>query len=200
MPIDVACVVEGHGEVRAIRTVIERIATAAEVSDYLRFPSILRIPRSKLVKQEEFNRAIELSSRALVGVGCVFALIDSDDDCPAVMGPRLLGWARENYRQHLASVVLAHHEFENWFIAAAGSLAGRSGLPANLAAPPDPERIRDAKGWLTDNMAGEDRYSPTLHQPAFSAIFDLDSAERCRSFAKFRSDVVRCLRQASQRR
>jgi hypothetical protein len=88
------------------------------------------------------------------------------------------------------SVVLAHREYESWFLAAAESLAGLRNLPPDLAAPAAPEEIRDAKGWLSKQMPRSMRYSPTQDQAALSAQFDMELARtRSRSFRKLWKEI-----------
>ena len=51
-------------------------------------------------------------------------------------------------RPHLyIAAIIAHREYESWFLAAAESVAGKRNLRADLLSPVDPKRIRDAKGW-----------------------------------------------------
>src|SRR2546421_11414496 len=107
--------------------------------------------------------------------GGVFILVDSDDDCPKQIAPPLLQRAQIARSDVPIAVVLAKFEFEAWFLAAAESIAGRRGLQAALRPPPDPEAIRDAKGWLQRHMQPRNRkYSATTDQPALTALFDLN--------------------------
>jgi hypothetical protein len=87
------------------------------------------------------------------------------------------------------SVVLAHREFESWFIAAAKSLAGKRSLDSKLLTPDNWEKIRDAKGWLIDHSVGPGRYSPTQDQAALAHWLDLEQAQRSRSFRKLWKEV-----------
>ncbi len=66
----------------------------------------------------------------------------------------------------------------NGYLAAAESLRGLRGLPADLAAPEQPESIRGAKEWLTDRMPPQDSYSETRDQAALTAKFDMETARR----------------------
>jgi hypothetical protein len=77
-------------------------------------------------------------------------------------------------------VALAHREFESWFIAAIHSLRGVRGLQPDLQAPADPERIRDAKGWLSARM--DVAYDPVTHQIEFARKIDLSRACASPSF------------------
>ena len=86
--------------------------------------------------------------------------------------------------------VLAKMEYEAWFLAAAGSLAGRRGLDETLAPPDNPEAIQDAKGWLSARMPRGRRYRETLDQAAFTATFDMAAARRnSPSFDKLWRDI-----------
>jgi hypothetical protein len=127
------------------------------------------------------------------GTGGVLVVLDSDDDCPAQAGPNLLTRAAAVRVGLPIAVVLAKHEFESWFIAAAESIAGQLGLPADLQSPNDPESIRGAKEWLTGKMLGSRSYSPTLDQPALASRFDLGVALRANSFEKFHRETTRLL-------
>jgi hypothetical protein len=87
--------------------------------------------------------------------------------------------------------VVANREYEAWFIAAANSLAGKSGLPDDLPAHEAPETLRDAKGWFTSRMGPGKRYVETRHQPAFTATFSIAEARSARSFRKLEREVKR---------
>lgn len=195
MAIRIACVVEGHGDIEAVPIVIRRIAEQNVPAVNVQFTAVIRIPKSKLIKPGELERAVELAARSTSGRGGVVVVLDSDDDCPAQIGPVLLGRAT-NARNNLPlAVILAKREFEAWFIAAAESLADRAGLVADLQAPVDPEGIRGAKEWLTERMRGTRSYSPTLDQPALAQIFDMERALRADSFGKFYREATRLLAQ-----
>jgi hypothetical protein len=125
----------------------------------------------------------------------VLVVIDSDDDCPKELGPALLQRATSVRPDLLVSVVLAHREYEAWFVAAAESLRARRGIREDVTAPAKPEEIRDAKGWLSKQMPPAQRYSPTQDQVAFSSLFDLELAKsRSRSFRKLCKEVEEILR------
>jgi hypothetical protein len=151
----------------------------------------LRISRSKLVRGQELERAVEFAARKTAGQGGILILVDSDDDCPAQLAPQLLARARKTRSNLPISVVLAKREFEAWFLASAESLRGRRGLPSDLAPPPDPELIRGAKEWIARRIAGGSTYSEALDQPALTAVFDLDlAAGRSDSFDKCRRKII----------
>ena len=86
-------------------------------------------------------------------------------------------------------VALAHREFESWFIAAIPSLQGVRGLPRDVRTPADPERIRNAKGWLSDRM--NVAYDPITHQIEFVRKIDLSQARANPSFDRIYRYVSR---------
>ncbi|CAM4500238.1 DUF4276 family protein [Corallococcus exiguus] len=184
-------IVEGHGEVRAAPILVRRLTQwlAPEVHPEVLLPH--RIPRGQLVKEDELRRAIELTARKVGDEGRILVLLDADKDLPCVLGPRLLTWARAQRANRSISVVVAECEYEAWFLAAAESLRSQRGLPANLDAPAQPERIRDAKGWLGNHMPSG--YSETIDQPALTSAFDLEAARRADSFDKLVRDMCTLL-------
>lgn len=153
----------------------------------------VRTPKSKLLRPDELERAVELAARRIGSHGAILIVLDSDTDCPARLGPQLFQRATRVHSDLPLAVVLAKHEFEAWFLAAAESLRGQRGLAKNLQPPPDPEAIRDAKEWLSHRMESGRAYSETLDQPALAACFDLNMARRASSFDKCYRDIVRLL-------
>jgi Domain of unknown function (DUF4276) len=193
MPLQVACIVEGHGEVGAAPVLSRRIAESIDPAAVVLIPPPLRVPKSKLLKPGELERSVELAARKTGGSGAVLVLLDSDDDCPAELGPALLRRATQARSDVPLAVVLAKREFEAWFLAAALSLRGFRGLSQNLAAPEAPEAIRGAKEWLSQRMEGTRRYVETLDQPALASRFDLAAARRADSFDKCFREIARLL-------
>lgn len=125
----------------------------------------------------------------------VLVLLDCDDDCPAILGPKLLQRLNAAGQDLVTSVVLAHREFESWFIAACESLAGKRDLQPDLMPPPTLEAIRDAKGRLSDRMTPKSRrYAPTQDQEYLAARFNLQAAlDRTRSFRKLWKEITRLM-------
>lgn len=188
----ISCIVEGHGEVEAVPVLLRRLRDHIAPGMPLDVRKPNRVPRSSLVKSHELTRYIELAAAQTDEAGGVLILLDSDDDLPCELGPRLLGHAQRARPDRRIRVVAAKREFEAWFLAAAESLRGKRGLPVDLVAPENPEAIRDAKGWLTHQLAGRS-YRETIDQPAFTAMFDIDAARRARSFDKLYRDVASLL-------
>lgn len=191
-----AAIVEGHGEIEAIPVLIRRIATEIDPALVPHVEPILRVPASRLRKEGELERHVELTARKLGGRGGILVLIDCDwdaDACPKFDAPSLLERACRARSDMPISVVLAYREYEAWFIAAADSLRGKRGLSENLVAPPDPEEIRGAKEWLSEHMPRTQPYAETTDQAAFTQMFDMVSARRANSFDKCYREIMNLL-------
>jgi hypothetical protein len=196
--VQISCVVEGHGDAEAVPILIKRIAGSIQPPLEVKISATIRTPKSKLVKAGEIERAVELAARKLTGRGAVFVLIDSDDDCPGQLGPALLARARASRADLPVGVVIAKSEFECWFIASIESIAGQNGFLARIQTPRDPESIRGAKEWLTQQMQEGRSYAPTLDQPVLARLFDLEMALRADSFSKCHREVSRILLELSE--
>lgn len=196
-PFVVVPVVEGHGEVSAVPVLLRRIGEALEPARPIDVRPPVRGHRSKLSRPTDAERYLGLAMRKLGGdTGAILVLIDADDDCAATVGPELLKTCHTLRADVPVSVVLAVAEFEAWFLASAESLRGQRGLAEDLAPPDEPERVRNAKGWLQDRRTNGLAYSPTTDQPALTAIFDMAAARLASaSFDKLWRDVERLMDQ-----
>jgi hypothetical protein len=183
MTFHLACIVEGHGETEALPILVRRIVRDIAPEVAVRIPHPLRVPRGRLIKQGELERAVELAARQAGVDGGVLLLLDSDDDCPAELGPALLRRSQAARSDVKISVVLARREFESWFLAAAESLG--------LERLDDPEAIRGAKEWLSARRPR--KYVETLDQPALAAAMDIRQARRSPSFDRFCREMSRLL-------
>lgn len=190
MKLQIGCIVEGHGEVEAVPILIRRIAACLYPELQIDIPRPYRIPKDKVIKEGELEQVVEIVARKISGEGGVFILLDSDDDCPAQLGPELRSRALKARGDLPIAVVLAKREFEAWFLAAAESLRGKRGLKNELEPPDNPEEIGDAKGWLRQRREDDRRYRETVDQPGLTAQFDLNQARNAASFDKCYRDIV----------
>jgi hypothetical protein len=181
MPVRIGCVVEGHGEVESVPVLVRRIAQQLDPALVVAIPHPVRVTKSKLLKPGELERAAELAALNAGREGGILVVLDSDEDCPAELGPRLLGRVRAARIDLLSAVVLAKREFESWFLASAESLRGQRGLPQDLESPDRPEEIPGAKEWLSHRtLSGA--YASTVDQASFTHAIDLRLARRAESF------------------
>jgi hypothetical protein len=188
----IVCIVEGHGECASVPILIRRIAGRFDPGLAVDVPQPIRIPKSKLLKPGELERAVEFAAIRAEAGGGILVILDSDDDCPAQLAPNLLARTLAARGDRPSAVVLANNEFESWFLAAAESLRGHKRFPEDLEPPAQPEAIRGAKEWLTQRVKMS-TYSPNVDQASLTAVFDLELARRAPSFDKCYREVIRLL-------
>lgn len=203
MIVRISCIVEGHSEDKAVPRLIHRVAenyySASHYSELVIVtPPPIRVHRNQVVKDGELERKVELAARKIKGYGGILIILDSDDECPAQLGPKLLHRASQIRRNLPIAVVLAKQEFEAWFLAAAESLRGQRGLKNNIHPPTNPETIRNAKRWLSNRMENNKKYRETLDQPELVKLFDIEQARQADSFDKCYRDIVRLLEESQK--
>jgi hypothetical protein len=178
-------VVEGHGEVEAAGNLVNRLWAD------LGLPHVVWAPpkRGKALN----TRAGVLNACELLRSerDCVFALLlrDQDDGCPAKAGPETAAWVASAHLAFPVAVVLAHREFEAWFLPCIHLMAGREIRPGvsiveGTRFDGDPETIRNVKGWLTKHFPPGKAYKPTLDQRDLTKMLDFATlrASEARSF------------------
>lgn len=174
-------IIEGIGEVEALPELLRRLRD--ESGAYaLSFNRPLRKKRSELVNEKPLRDAIDLALRQ--GCDGILILFDSDKNCPREIAPRVQAWARAEASHVPCEVVLAHCEYEAWFLGSLESLQGHRRIRADAVSLADPESVRGAKERLQAFVASGS-YSPTRDQVPLTAVFDLAAAYRsCRSFRR----------------
>jgi hypothetical protein len=202
MSVIIVPIVEGYGEESAIRIVIDRITAELNLGVRVRIVHPIRQKRDRLLKPGEFERAIQAAAIQALATTAdhrrVLVLIDSDGVCPATLCRDLLGRARQARSDIDTSVVLAHHEFEAWFLASASSLRECCGLSEAIEDHPSPETVQGAKEWLRQHMPANRKYSERVDQPTLTHLFDLNRArEGSRSFRKFWKEIEHILRDSA---
>ena len=174
-------IVEGHGEVSAVPVLLRRLRDEAGAFDLDVNPAIRR-KRSELVTEAGVRKAVRLALLQPES-NAILILFDSDDDCPKTLAPQIEGWAKGEASITPCAVVMAHREYESWFLATVESLRGKKGILSTAISHPNPETPRDAKGQLEQRMGPGRSYSETSDQAGLSGTFDLAVAfSRCRSF------------------
>ncbi|MDE0458763.1 MAG: DUF4276 family protein [Chromatiales bacterium] len=176
-------VVEGHGEAESVPILLRRLIDEAGAWQ-IGVGRPVRRTRHQLVHEPELTRSVGIALEQ-PDCGAILILLDGDDDCPAELGPCLQRVAAQAARGTPGEVVIAHREYEAWFLAGFDSLRGHKMLLGRAKTPRDPERPRDAKGRFERMMRRDTSYVEQVDQPKFSALFDLQSARlRSRSFRK----------------
>ena len=124
MILKIGCIVEGRGDVAAVPVLIRRIAAECYPELAIDMPRPIRADRNQVVQPNELEQEVKLAAQKISGQGAIFIILDSDEDCPAELGSILLHRALQVCPNLPIAVVLAKHEFEAWFLAAAESLRG----------------------------------------------------------------------------
>jgi len=190
--------VEGDGEVESVPVLFRRFADLAGWGGRVRVAPVIRQPASKLIQTGQLERHVTLAARKLGGPGGIFVLLDCEDDCPATLGPTLLARVRQARNDLPTTVVLAHREFEAWFLSSAQSIAGKRHLPVHLPSHARPETVRGCKEWLSEHMARNHGYDEVNDQPALTQVFDFDRARNsCPSFEKCHREALLLLQQVA---
>jgi hypothetical protein len=185
-------IVEGHGEVSAVPVLIRKLIHLMSVYN-VGVGSPIRRPRSKLVKKDTLEQAVEL---AKIQAGCraIVVLLDADDDCPKTIAPNLQHWASQAALPLACSVVISNKEYEGWFLSCMESLRGCRGVSPSAVSERNAESIRDAKGRLEGKMVPGRKYLETTDQAALTAEADWATVHNnCRSFRKFTKETRRLL-------
>ena len=179
----IAPIVEGHGEVSAVRELITRIGSEL-FGTWINVAQPFRLDSARMRKPDELAKAIRVQAARVGDLGGVLVLRDGDDDdvrCPVKLAelldppPDLVPVPVE--------IVIAFHEYEAWFLAAVESLRAHAAVNDDATSPADPEARRGAKHQLEGLML--ESYKETLHQAKFSALIDLDvAASNSRSFRR----------------
>ncbi len=172
-------IVEGQGEVQAIRILIQRIASTREPVTYPDVVSPLRVQRDKLIRRTDvLEEYVELAANKSEPDGRILILLGADGDCPRDLATRLLDRARAARSDRRIQVVVAKQEYEAWFLAAIESVARSRGVAGLVSRPNDPEAVSGAKERLSSILGGPGSYAPVRDQPGLTRAFDLDEARR----------------------
>lgn len=171
-------VVEGHGDGQAALNLVIRLwddlrLTALHWADPI---------RGKNLHQERgVHKACQLV-RSKPDVAGLLLLRDEDDGCPKDTAPQAATWVRGLRMPFPAAVVLAHREYEAFFLPCVPLMAGRKLIgPGNLERPGlvagsvfegNPEGVRGVKEWLSRNMPLGHSYKPTVDQLPMTRMID----------------------------
>lgn len=185
-----ACIVEGHGDVAAVPILVDRIVHSRAVGtivDIIR--PAHRVPRGKMTKGDDLERAVTLQARKVGQGGAVLIVLDADEDCAASLGPSIQ--SRVERKDVAIGVVVAVREYEAWLVASARSFEGKKGFDTTLSPPDNIESMSNPKGWLDKHKARG--YSETVDQPALTALLDVGAASGLSSFRKLLRELSRLL-------
>ena len=187
-----SCVVEGHGDREALPVLLRRLLPVIRPGFAFHLTPPFRLPRASLVNPGQLNRIVAVAAERALPRGGVLVLFDADDDCPAEVGPYLRAVAQQARPDVPVELVLANREYEGWLLHGVKGLVQHRLMPASIERlGGDAEQVRDAKGMLSSLMVNAS-YRPTLHQAAFTQLFDIGAAQQAsRSFRQLVSAITR---------
>ncbi len=180
-------IVEGRGEVEAIRPLIDRIWNVHLQGDAMQVLQPVRRPRHKILKRvgatlsaainkSELEKAVRYAADKLRHAcgpddrSLILLLLDADEDCPAEAAPRLIQAAAPFVSLGQFACVLPNPNYETWLVASADSLKGVIEFDPSDHRVRDPETHRVGKGWIQDRMQ---HYSETVDQPRLTSRLDV---------------------------
>lgn len=178
-------VVEGHGDGHAALNLVTRLAEDLALAE-LHWAEPIR--GRNLHQDRGVQKAAELVRRK-GDADALLLLRDEDDGCPRELAPSASAWLRELSLPFPSAVVLAHREFEAFFLPCLPRMAGRKlvspegierpGLLPDARFIGDPQSVRGVKEWLSKHMPPGRAYKPTLDQLALARLVDFRLLRDC---------------------
>lgn len=183
-------IVEGHGEVEALRHLLRRV-----LGEHCgRYDVRIQRPiNSRGVGgiRKDIKQFLEYAKK-YPECDAVLVLLDSDGDCPRSLAADLARSVTEFNMDVPVAIVCAHHMYEAWFIASLDSPSGEKircklALSEDAEYEGDVESINSPKAWLKNHISSRGRsYRETKHQVALTAFIDIEHTRcRSRSFRRF---------------
>ncbi|MDD2765452.1 MAG: DUF4276 family protein [Opitutaceae bacterium] len=172
-------VVEGHGDGKAALNLITRLCLD------LRLPPLhwAEPYRGKNLHQQRGIQKVCEYVRSKADAQAIMLLRDEDDGCPKDLAPIAAKWIRTMGLPFPGAIVLAHREFEAFFLPCISQLAGRklqgsygierAGLVLGTTFSGNAEDIRGVKEWLSRHMPQGRSYKPTVDQLPLTRMIDL---------------------------
>ncbi|MBK9129079.1 MAG: hypothetical protein IPM13_14950 [Phycisphaerales bacterium] len=171
MSVEVAPIVEGHGDVEAVPVLLRLIEPRVDVKRPVRFP------RARLLEEQELIRAGRIAASNITGAGAVLLVIDADEDCAADLGSRLETILTRALQGVTCRVALAVREFEAWIV------GGDAGYNVD-----NPDEVGRLKGRIA---ARHGRYKETADQARFTARIDVARLQASsRSFRRLQACIA----------
>jgi Domain of unknown function (DUF4276) len=177
-------IVEGPGDIEAVPELLRRILYDIYHAYDWQIAHPLRANNLTALRQRVDS--FMGYAHGIPDCGAILVLLDLDDGCPKDEALSLAHVIRNGYHySHPVAVVLAHCEYEAWFLASLDTIAGNCDLPKELSYPQPVENRRGVKEWLTEQMPPGIAYSETHHQVRMTQFIDLALAQsHSRSFQR----------------
>jgi hypothetical protein len=145
-------IVESAGDVTAVPELLRRLQFDYGIGGHeVQIARPIKWKRSCFNSEPHVKRAVQLAKAESDCIG-ILIIFDSDDDCPKNHAGRVLEWSRLEAGNTPCEVVMAHREYEAWFLATVESLRGCRGIRLDAISEPAPEGVRGAKERLETKM------------------------------------------------
>ena len=207
----IVCVSEGVGDQEAVPRLVVRWLKHHGVGarfDVARL-AVMAKTGDRLTHAHDAGRRLGIEHYVSVALRqqptAVLVVLDADDAClasaarrPGPLGPALLDRARGVAGDVHVSVVIAHREFEAWFLADFPSLRERRIVRSDARLPDglwhNPESRRGCKEVLAEVLSGG--YRPARDQLRVTDALSMGSRMRdqSRSYRKFHEEMGRIAR------
>lgn len=176
-------IVEGEGDVDAVPRLIDRTLAFLERWDWTVGPPKkcggVHALRAKLPNFLWY-------AQSEPECGAILILVDLDDGCPFKVSQDMVQQIQSLHLTRPVAIVLAHREYETWFLASLATIAGSNSIPEGTIYEGAVELRRGAKEWLSKQMPPGKAYKETIHQARMTAKIDIPLAKtNSRSFRRF---------------
>ncbi len=185
-------IVEGDGEVTAFPVLLRKL-----LARDLRFDVQVAHPksangRSNLIKRGGLERFIKYAWKE-PDCGAILVLLDAEHECPEEIARDFCRRVEAIGIAFPVIIVVAKRMYEAWILASISTIAGRFGLPAELAPPADAEAVPNPKAWIDERLPSGRAYKETQDQEAMTAWIDPVLANSTRSFRRLEHGVQEAL-------
>ena len=171
--------VEGHGEVKAVSNLINRLWQDLELPYIPVYDPPIRWP--KIHSDEGILKGIELIKNKGNATGLLI-IRDDEDNCPKILAPLKADYIRTLNVPFPVSYHLMYREYEVLFLPCISHMAGRllrdergierQGIQEGSVFNGDIEGNRDVKGIISNFFPIKRKYKPTLDQLPLTRMID----------------------------
>lgn len=170
--------VEGHGENSAAQKLVHKILDHYNMQGHY-FSEGIRW--KNLHMETGLKKAVDYA-RLLDNVEGILFMRDDEDNCPKTLAPSKAEFLRGLNAPFPIAYCIMYREYESLFAAYMEEFAGKTIEHAitgkirfanQVQVLDDPESKRDAKGFVSDNLAGNRVYKPTTDQFTLTRALDI---------------------------
>lgn len=193
MSVIILPIVEGHGEVQAVRLLIHRVWEYLDRPDPMLVAQPIRVKRDRFISHRfsDFEKYLRIAV-AKNENATVLVILDADDECPAELFTRLTSRAQVACPDISVIFVFPNRCYEVWFIASRTSVQAHRDCGEISFDERDSEVCASPKATMKRSMRSGVSYSEVRHQPAFTDRIDISAAlTSSRSLRKLVSELER---------